>query len=85
MIVIPFGLLGVTYIGYRAFSLPDVGSQFPPTILKGEPLPPDENAAEDYRKAGGMARAEVKKSESGTVHNTAKVLSKQETSAKSVK
>ena len=51
LIVVPFGLLGVAYIAYRAFSIPDIGPQFPPTILQGETIPPEQNAAEDYRRA----------------------------------
>ena len=59
LIVVPFGLLGVSYASYRALSVPDVGLQFDPAVLQSPTIPPGEDAAETYRRASGLIRAQA--------------------------
>ena len=53
LVVVPFGLLGTSYIAYRAYGVPDVGPQFDPNSMRAQAqaIPRDENAAEVYRLA----------------------------------
>ncbi len=47
----PFGLLMVTYIGYRAWSVPDLGPLAGLEAIRSHEVPPEENAADLYRTA----------------------------------
>jgi hypothetical protein len=52
-------LLFVLYVGYRALSVPDIGSPFPPRPAAAPPgsLSPDQDAAPDYMRLVAESRA----------------------------
>lgn len=50
-LAVPLGLLGSSYVAYRAWSVPDVGPQFDLAAARGQAIPPGQDAAEDYRRA----------------------------------
>ena len=56
LIVVPFGLLGTSYVAYRAYGVPDVGPRFDPASMQSGAIPPGENAAEVYRRAVALIR-----------------------------
>jgi hypothetical protein len=51
LIVVPFGLLFAAFVTYRAFGVRDVGPQFDEALLRTSIIPPDQDAAEVYRRA----------------------------------
>ena len=59
LIAVPFGLLGASYIGYRAFGVPDVGPVAGPTAASSEAIPSDQDAAQAYLRASRLIRAEA--------------------------
>ena len=56
LIAVPFGLLFAAFIGYRAFGVRDVGPQYGEAILRASDVPPDQDAAEVYRRVIGLIR-----------------------------
>ena len=56
LVVVPFGLLGMSYIAYRAFGVPDVGPQFDRASLSAPAIPPEQDAALLYRRADAVIR-----------------------------
>ncbi len=50
-LAVPLGLLGSSYVAYRAWGVPDVGPQFDLAAARGQAIPPGQDAAEDYRRA----------------------------------
>jgi hypothetical protein len=58
LIAVPFGLLGVSYVSYRAFGVPDVGPVVAPNSSSAEIIPAEQDAAEVDRRAIQLIRAE---------------------------
>lgn len=52
--VVPFGLLGGSYVAYRAYGVPDVGPQFDPSSVRARAIPPDRDAVTLYRGANSV-------------------------------
>ena len=58
LLAVPFGLLGLSYLGYRAYGVPDVGRQFDPASIRAGSSPRDQDAASSYERAADRISAE---------------------------
>src|SRR6185312_5878560 len=56
LVTVPFGLLGASYILYRAVEIPDVGPQYGEVAPLVGSIPPDQDAADVYRRSIGLVQ-----------------------------